>query len=331
MERPITSISIVIPIYKSERYIQELLDRISHEKEKLILLGIDLLEVVCVCDEPIDNSISILYSLKNKYPFIKVIELSSNVGQHIATSAGIIASNSEWICTLDEDLQHSPELILNLLKIATRDSHDLIYAKSITKVHKWSNYRDISSKLAKQILYYLTGTNLIRTSSFRLIRSPIARTAAFSMDRFQYFETILHLITSHRRRKTIFLPMPDIRERGGSGYTLIKLFRHFSRYISSSNIGVKRTFIFLILPALFIIFLGLFMILTSYQENVFLTNPGWTSIFLMELILLISIVIAFLYSLKMYGILAIRSLSLPPFLVLDRSNDLYIYEKIKDQ
>ena len=119
MDEFITTLSIIIPIYNSGKFIIPLLKRI-HEKKLLIKAKVDLIEVICVCDEPIDNSLDILKSLKEDYSYLNIIELSSNKGQHLATSAGIISSYGEWVCTLDEDLQHDPINIIDLLIAATK-------------------------------------------------------------------------------------------------------------------------------------------------------------------------------------------------------------------
>ena len=112
MEKFITSLSIIIPIYRAGNHIEKLLARIDETKQILILSKVNLIEVICVCDEPIDNSLQILRKLQLNYSYLKIIELSSNNGQHLATSAGIMSSFGDWVCTLDEDLQHDPYILL---------------------------------------------------------------------------------------------------------------------------------------------------------------------------------------------------------------------------
>ena len=200
MEKFITTLSIVIPVFKASHYIEDLLIKINQTKEILKKAGVNLIEVICVCDEPLDDSLQILKNIEKEYDFLETIELSANLGQHLATSAGIVASSGDWICTLDEDLQHDPLLIIDLLKRATQFSHDLVYAKSRIGTHRKSFYRDISSKFAKKIISTLTGQNLNIISSFRLIRGNVARTSATSMDKFQYLDNLLFYLTSIKRR-----------------------------------------------------------------------------------------------------------------------------------
>ena len=106
MEKFITSLSIVIPIFNASSYIEKLLQRIDQTKNLLSGAKVNLVEVICVCHEPIDNSFELIKNLQKKYKYLRVIELSSNTGKHLATSAGIVSSIGDWVCTLDEDLQH---------------------------------------------------------------------------------------------------------------------------------------------------------------------------------------------------------------------------------
>ena len=177
MEKFITSLSIVIPIFNASSFIEKLLYRIDSTKNILAEAKINLIEVICVCDEPIDNSFEILQKLQKRYKYLKVIELSCNTGQHLTTSAGIVSSMGDWVCTLDEDLQHDPMHIIDLLIASTKHSKDLLYAKSSIGIHKKYIYRDFYSRLAKNITSLLTGINLTITSSFRLIRGNIAQAA----------------------------------------------------------------------------------------------------------------------------------------------------------
>ena len=193
MEKFITSLSIVIPIFNASSYIEKLLERIDKTKNLLSGAKVNLIEVICVCDEPIDNSFEIIKNLQEKYKYLRVIELSSNTGQHLATSAGSVSSIGDWVCTLDEDLQHDPIHIIELLKTSTMNSKDLVYAKSIKDSHGKYFIRDISSNFAKNIVSLLTGINLSISSSFRLIRGNVARSCAISMDKYQYLDNLLFI------------------------------------------------------------------------------------------------------------------------------------------
>ena len=75
--------------------------------------------------------------------------------------------------------------------------------------------------------------------------------------------------------------------------------------------------------------MGIFLIKTAQDKSVYISNPGWLSIFTMQFIVLIILGLFFTYSVKVYSIIALRSLAMAPYLLIDRSKDNLIYENLK--
>lgn len=178
-----------------------------------------------------------------KYPYIKIVELRANTGQHIATAAGILSARGDWICTLVEDYQHPTEAMLGLVTAALHNSLNMVYARSISDTHAWSMSRDIASRIAKKIPTLLTGVDLSQVSSYRMMRGQVARIAASCRDKSEYFNVNLISIASPRRRLVHKIVCRDIRQRGESGYTLKFLYGHFSRLLLSSPLGGTKIFL----------------------------------------------------------------------------------------
>lgn len=329
MEPPrLQSISIVIPVYQAEKFIGPLLERISNVRAQLIPLDILITEVILVCDEPIDLSLTAINRIKTErhYDFVTAIELGFNVGQHLATSAGILCARGDWIITLDEDLQHPPELIPQILYEAQYSGLDIIYVKNKTKAHKQSIYRDFASQLAKSIINNLTGLDIRNVSSFRCMRSQLAKNCASSMDKFQYFDILLQFLTSKQRRGAFYHEMTDLRLN--SGYTLSKLFKHFSKLTFSSLISGSRVFFVFLLPIIIIFTIALIFFVLAIGTNTATYAPGWLSIFAMLLILSIIQVAILAVLAKTTSILMLRAIAPPAFFVVDRGNDRYWARKL---
>ena len=98
-------ISIVIPVYRSEKSLKELYERIKVVFEKNIIE----FEIIFVEDYGGDNSWEIIKTLANKDKRIKGIKFSRNFGQHNAILCGIREASGEITVTMDDDLQHLPE------------------------------------------------------------------------------------------------------------------------------------------------------------------------------------------------------------------------------
>ena len=320
-------LSIVVPVYKGALFIPELIQRCYGVKLILEKINIDI-ELIFACDEPVDDSIHVIREERRLYPenFIQILELGFNVGQHLATSAGILAARGDWIITMDEDLQHEPERIPDLLHLMCANSCDLGYVKS-RSTHPRSIYRDQASNLSKQIISLITGLQLRNISSYRCIRSEIARGSASSMDRFQYFDILLQILTSPKRRCGLFSKMTD--KRASSGYTFKKLLSHFSRLSFSSMLSAGKIMLILLIPSIVIILAALLVLLLSYSANSMTSVPGWLSLFGMQIMLSLISVGSLAITFKMLSIIMIRAISPPSFCVIDRTKDSYWASKLE--
>jgi glycosyltransferase involved in cell wall biosynthesis len=99
--------------------------------------------------------------LAKERPWVVVLHLARNFGQHPATAAGILHTSGDWVVTLDEDLQHPPSKIPDLLRKAVEDQSDVVYGKAESQVHE-SAARDFGSRAYKQFLALVTGNQSIR-------------------------------------------------------------------------------------------------------------------------------------------------------------------------
>lgn len=317
---PLTTLAIVIPVYSGQSYLPELVAHIAYLSESLGSIGISLGELICVIDDAKDESASVLYSLMQKYDILRIITLASNVGQHQATSVGILSAGSDWIVTMDEDLQHKPFLIPLMLHAAVEKSFDLVYCKSASQVHRGLAYRDLTSKISKSIISSLTNADFTGISSFRIIRSEIAKAAAVSMSPSLYLDSLLFRVTSDKHRYTLYRPMADLRPNHSS-YTLQRLTRHFTRFLTSSDLRFTKMITTLLAATLSLIISFLFLVVYGYYDGVLQSQPGWTSIMLVTLLNITISTFGFLFTYKLLNILTGRSLRLPSFIVVDRTQD----------
>ena len=88
-------ISIIIPVYNSEKYLSECLDSIVNQTLKEI-------EIICVNDGSTDNSLSILKEYTSKDKRIKIID-KENEGQGYARKCGLDIANGKYILFCDSD------------------------------------------------------------------------------------------------------------------------------------------------------------------------------------------------------------------------------------
>ena len=97
------SLDIVIPVYNSEKS----LDLLINKLDVWIKQSTFKVTVVFVNDLSLDGTQHKLEQLVKQITFdYKIIKLAQNYGQHTATAVGFYYANSDYIATIDDDLQH---------------------------------------------------------------------------------------------------------------------------------------------------------------------------------------------------------------------------------
>src|SRR4051812_20508608 len=101
------TISVVVPVFNSEQSLDELVERLASTLE--VLAGEH--EIILVDDGSRDGSWEVIEKLAVAHRAVRGIQLMRNYGQHNALLAGIRAARFELVATMDDDLQHPPELL----------------------------------------------------------------------------------------------------------------------------------------------------------------------------------------------------------------------------
>ncbi len=112
------NISIILPIYNVESYLEECLESLRSQS----LSGI---EIICVNDGSTDNSKNILKKYVESDSRIKLIN-QDNSGQGIARNNGIKIATGEYIGFVDPDDWVEPEMFENLYRAARNFDADIV-------------------------------------------------------------------------------------------------------------------------------------------------------------------------------------------------------------
>ena len=202
-------LSVVVPVYRSERTLRKLVDRVSASVERQDF------EIILVDDASEDGTWKEISAISKGNTNVKGLRLGRNSGQHGALLAGVRAAQFSTIVTLDDDLQNPPEEISKLVT-ALSPEIDVVYG--------------ISTKIKQ---------NLYRTAR-RFFSSTLGFSSAVSMSSFRAFRTELRtgfdsslgpnisldaLLTWSTSRFTTTEVAHDQRAEGKSHYTFRKLVR----------------------------------------------------------------------------------------------------------
>lgn len=241
-------LSIVIPVYKAEKCLEELYRRLKASIETIT----SNYEIILVEDCGGDNSWQVIKRLVEVDSRVRGIQLSRNFGQHAATICGITHSRGHWVATLDDDLEQFPES-LGLLYAKAQEGFDLIYGIYPQRTH--SAWRNLTSELARWLFNKAIPTLNHAYTSFRFIRGDIARSLEQFDSPFPFVDGYLSWLTN--RYATVEVPHGN-RLEGLSNYTFRKLLTHtINIFVTFSDLPLKlATWIGFIFSGVGLLWLG---------------------------------------------------------------------------
>lgn len=162
-------LSIVIPVYRSADCLETLIDLIGQTMRPT---GKQY-EVILVNDYSPDSSWAVMKSLCARNSNIVGVDLRRNFGQDNAIMAGLRLARGRYIAIMDDDLQHHPKYLPELIAKIEDSDTDVVYADYREKKQKlWKRIGSgIHGKIAEWVIYKPKSVYL---SPYKLIRKDVA-------------------------------------------------------------------------------------------------------------------------------------------------------------
>ena len=196
-----------------------------------------VLEIITVNDHSPDQVLGTLKEAANSRPFLKVIDLAKNFGQHAAMMAGLSCASGDRMVFLDDDFQCPVDRLWDLLEPLDQ-GYDVSLAQYQFEERKESFFRVLGSRLNDRMMCLLLDKPKdLRMTNFIAIKAFIARELLRYKNPYPYIDGLLLRST----QKIANVPMQD-RERlsGSSGYTLRKLISLISNGFTAFSITPLR-------------------------------------------------------------------------------------------
>lgn len=233
-------LSVIIPVFKSELIIEELMKKLL---ESLNNLSIPLAhEIILVNDNGTDACWLKIKQLALKNKQIKGIALNGNYGQHNAVMAGFNHCSGDYIITMDDDLQHPPQYIGEIIEQLI-NGFEVCYTNYINRKHvfwkhfvSWINNIISSHLLNKPYKLYL--------SSFRGIKRNILNRIIKNKKNNIYIDSTILKISP---KITSIKINHQTRFQGESTYSFTKLVNLWLNMASDSSVRPLRFFSFFVL------------------------------------------------------------------------------------
>lgn len=116
MQQP--KVSVIMPVYNSEKYLAECLNCVVNQTLREI-------EIICVDDGSTDNSLQILREFERHDPRVRVIA-QRNQYAGVARNNGMLFASGEYLCFLDSDDYFEATMLEEMYAKAKADDLDVV-------------------------------------------------------------------------------------------------------------------------------------------------------------------------------------------------------------
>jgi len=303
-------ISIVSPVYRAEKTIDELIREVV---KSVSIITADF-EIILIDDGSPDLSWERIGLHCRRDRRIKGIRLSRNFGQHNAITAGLSVAAGDWIVVMDCDLQDRPDEIPNLYHRA-QEGYDIVLARRVIRQDKfWKRW---SSKLFFLAFGFLTNTQQDPAiANFGIYQRKVIHAILSMGDYVRVFPVLVQWIGFNK----IAIDVKHApRREGKSSYTIGKLFRlAFDMMLSFSEKPLRiglRTGLIISLGALCF---GVYNFILYLQGEILV--PGYTSL-IISVWFLSGIIISFIGLIGLYiGKIFEKVKSRPNYIITQKNN-----------
>jgi glycosyltransferase involved in cell wall biosynthesis len=212
-------VSVIVPLFNEADNIEILIKSIQSvfENQKIIY------ELLLIDDGSRDQTYDVIQRMAAKDPRIKGIRFSRNHGQTAALMAGFNYAQGEFCISMDGDLQHDPNQILEFIE-TIKKGYDLVCSYRFQRNDAF--IRRFPSKVANLIAKKISKLNLRDFgSTYRAYRTRLVKDVPIYGEMHRFIPIFISLLTN-RITEIPINHMPRIR--GTSKYGLSRTFRVFS-------------------------------------------------------------------------------------------------------
>lgn len=266
---PTPYVSVIVPVYKAERCLDELCRRLKVTLESISAN----FEIVLVEDCGGDGSWQMIERLAAADPRVRGIQFSRNFGQHYGITAGLDHSRGEWVVVMDCDLQDRPEEIPRLYAKA-QEGYEVVLARR--GVRKDTLLKRVTSRMFYKLFSYLVDMDYDgECGNFRIMSRKVVENFRRMREQLRFFGGLVQWLG---------FPTASIdvehaeRHEGKSTYTYAKLWKLAAETIIAYSdkplrLAVRFGFVMAFFAFCYGVYIFVFALL--YDSPV----EGWSSLF----------------------------------------------------
>ena len=196
MEKQNVLISIIIPVYNTEKYLPKCLDSVLNQNNKNI-------EIIVVNDCSPNNCNEIVNDYIKRYGNIKLIENKNNLGLYNTRLVGIKEAKGKYVMHVDSDDYILPNSLNELIDIIKEYDYDIIafnhYIETMDgKLHKSVIHNRILKEKVlsntEDMYYELFLFNLSNNMHSKIIKTSLYNSIDLVNNNFTFLEDYLYII-----------------------------------------------------------------------------------------------------------------------------------------
>ncbi len=266
-------ISLVIPVHNEEENIPIVYEEVKSILEKLFQMKGYNYEIIFVNDGSTDNTLEILKNLKQKDPFLRILNMDRNRGQAAGLSAGFFYAKGDIIITMDGDGQNDPKYIKNLIE-KIEEGYKVVTGYRIKRKEPFIT-RVLPSKIANWLISLVTGLKVKDNGcSLKAYLSSIPK-------KFQIphgFHRFIPALFGVKNKDVFEIPIIDRpRLHGKTHYGLKRTFEVIRdlltiRFILWDSIRYEKIFKYLFITFIALSFIGIISFIVLRKTLFFFLN-----------------------------------------------------------
>jgi glycosyltransferase involved in cell wall biosynthesis len=264
-------LSVVIPCYRSEHMIPEVVDGVV----KTIATRSDEFdyEIILVNDASPDNTLGSLHRLAKENPRIVVLDLARNFGQFPALMAGFSRVSGDIVVVMDDDMQCPPEEMFKLVDVVVKENKDIVYARYPHREHAaWRNWGSKFNTWC--VRRFCNVPKDLQINNYYAVKRYVVDNALRYRNAYPYIDGLL--IQSVKTYANVDINH-HAREEGSSGYHLKNLVSQWSDGVLQYSIVPLRVATGL---GFIVALVGLIAAIVLFIRALLFPDPveGWASL-----------------------------------------------------
>jgi glycosyltransferase involved in cell wall biosynthesis len=269
-------LSVVCPFYNEQASVALFFDRLI----PILEAAGESFEILCVNDGSDDATLQALLDAQNRYPNVRIIDLSRNFGKEAALSAALEFARGDAIIPIDADLQDPPEIIPTMI-----EKWKLGYAQVLAK--RSNRDADAWSKRTSASVFYWLHNRLADTQlpenvgDFRLMDRTVVEAIKQLPERTRFMKGLFSWVGF---RTTTIEYVREQRQTGRSKFGNWRLWNlALEAFTSFSTVPLRMCTYIGLLVAIVSFIIGLKVILRTLIYGIEL--PGYASLMTVVLFL----------------------------------------------